>query len=242
MGTYLIIGAAAILGAIIQATMGSGSALVLLNVMPLFFPLNKAIALMQASIIVLNFTFTIIYRKKVRWDVLWPAVIPGAVLGLVFTLWSVQMDVSVLTIALGIVLILLSIYEIALKGSVKVKPSKTMGFLMGSFSGIGNAFFSLAGPPVALYLVPSIDDNLEYFATSQCFFFFSSLACIVARVISGIYETSDLPFLAFVASCLLVGIVIGLKILKKIDGKLLGKLIYGFIGLNGIYIIVRQFV
>lgn len=242
MGAYLIVGAAAILGAIIQATMGFGSAVVLLNVIPLFFPLNKAIALMQASIIVLNVTFTARFWKKVRWDVLWPAVIPGTILGLIFTLWSVQMDVSALTIALGVVLILLSIYELFLKGNVKVRPSKTTGFFMGSLSGIGNAFFGLAGPPIAMYLVPSIDDNIEYFATSQAFFFFTSLSCITARLLSGIYEVSDLPFLAVVASCLVIGIVIGLKILKKIDGELLKKLIYGFIGLNGIYIIIKQIV
>ena len=242
MEAYLIIGAASILGAIVQATMGFGTTLVLLNVVPLFFPLNKAIALIQASIIVLNLVFTVVYIKKVRWDVVWPALIPGFLLGLVFTLWSVQMDVSALTIALGIVLIMLSVYEIALKNSVKVKPSKTTGFIMGSLSGIGNAFFSLAGPPIALYLIPSIDDNLEYFATSQCFFLISSISCIAARIFSGVYERSDLPLLAVMASCLLVGIAIGLKILKKIDGKLLRKLIYGFIGLNGIYIIVKQLV
>lgn len=242
MDAYLIVGAAAILGAIIQATMGFGSAVVLLNVIPLFFPLNKAIALMQASIIVLNVTFTVRFWKKVRWDVLWPAVIPGTILGLIFTLWSVQMDVSALTIALGVVLILLSIYELFLKGNVKVHPSKTTGFLMGSLSGIGNAFFGLAGPPVAMYLVPSIDDNIEYFATSQAFFFFTSLSCITARLLSGIYEVADLPFLAVVSLCLLIGISIGLKILKKIDGDLLKKLIYGFIGLNGIYIIIKQIV
>ena len=159
--TYIVIGFASILGAIIQATMGFGSAMILLNVLPLFFPITKAVALMQASIIVLNLVFSFRYRKKIRWEILWPALIPASVLGLVFTLWSVTLDVSALSVALGVVFIILSIYELAFSGNIRVRPSKTTGFLMGAFSGIGNAFFSLAEPPVAMHLVPSIDDNIE---------------------------------------------------------------------------------
>lgn len=242
MGAYLIVGATAILGAIIQATMGFGTALLLLNVLPFFFPLNQAIALMQAAILVLNSTFTIRYWKKVRWEIIWPAIIPGVLLGIIFTLYSVQMAVSALTIAFGVMLIVLSIYELAFGDNFKVKPTKATGFLMGSLSGIGNAFFGVAGPPIAIYLIASVEDNLEYFATSQCFFFFSTAACVITRAACGAYEAGNIPFLIVVASCLLIGIVIGLKILKKIDGKLLRKLIYAFIGINGIYLIIKQIV
>lgn len=86
MSTYLILAASTFISAIIQATMGFGSALILLNVLPFFFPLNKAIALMQVSMLFLNLVFSIIYWRKIRWDVLYPALIPAAVCGLVFTL------------------------------------------------------------------------------------------------------------------------------------------------------------
>ena len=241
MSTYLILAASTFISAIIQATMGFGSALILLNVLPFFFPLNKAIALMQVSMLFLNLVFSIIYWRKIRWDVLYPALIPAAVCGLVFTLWSVTLDIAVLFVALGVVFIVLSIYELALSDRIKVRPSKTMGFLMGSFSGIGNAFFSIAGPPIALYLAPSVDDNLQYFASSQCFFLFCSVPCIFARLISGIYDRGDIPYLAVLIAGFTLGMFFGVRILKKIEIRFLRKLIYAFIGVNGVYIIVRQF-
>ena len=242
MGPYLILLLTSLLASVIQATMGFGSALILLNVLPLYLPLNKAVALMQASLIVLNIVFTVRYWKKVRWDVLYPALIPAAVSGMVFALWSVSMEMSVLFIFLGVLFIFISVYELALSGRIRVKPDKKTGFLMGLLSGLGNGFFGIAGPPVAMYLAPSLDDNLEYFASSQCFFLFSSVPCLLARLISGIYVADDLPYLAVMTAGLVFGVAFGLVILKKIETKLLRKLIYGFIGLNGVYIIVKQFV
>ena len=242
MGVYLTVGLSAILASIIHSTMGFGSPLVLLNVLPLFFPLTKSVAVMQISLIVLNLYFFVRYRDKVVWKVLTPALIPAAVLGLVFTLWSVSLESGVLTICLGVVFILLSLYELVFSGNVRVKTSKSMGFLMGSCSGITNAFFGIAGPPVVMYLVPAVDDNLQYFATSQAFFLFSSIPCLIGRVVSGIYEKTDIPVILCLIAGLLLGSVVGLKLLKKIDSKVFKKLVYGFIGVNGIYMIIKQIV
>lgn len=239
---YLILGVIAFIAAFVQATMGFGAGVILVNVMPLFFPYSKAIALMQASILFLNIVFSIKYRNKIRWDVLVPALIPGTVLGLLFTFWSVTIDVAILTVALGVAFIALSIYTLALADKVHVKPSKTNGFILGSCSGLTNAFFGFAGPPVAAYFAPSLEDNLEYFVTSQFFFMCSSAACIVARFFSGIYEVSDLPMLGLLVACLGAGMLSGVGLLKKADGKVLKKLIYGFIGLNGVYIIVKELI
>lgn len=240
MNTYLIVGLSAILASIIHSTMGFGSPLVLLNVLPLFFPLTKSVAVMQISLIVLNIYFFIRYRDQVVWKVLTPALIPASVFGLVFTLWSVSLESNVLTICLGVVFILLSLYELVFSGNVQVRPSKTMGFLMGSCSGITNAFFGMAGPPVVMYLVPAVDNNLQYFATSQAFFLFSSIPCLVGRVVSGIYEKTDIPVILILTSGFLLGSLVGQKLLKKIDSKVFKKLVYGFIGVNGIYMIVKS--
>ena len=242
MGIYLTVGLSAILASIIHSTMGFGSPLVLLNVLPLFFPLTKSVAVMQISLIVLNLYFFIKYRNMVVWKVLTPALIPAAVLGLVFTLWSVSLESNVLTICLGVVFILLSLYELVFSGNVRVKTSRAMGFLMGSCSGITNAFFGIAGPPVVMYLVPAVDSNLQYFATSQAFFLFSSIPCLIGRVVSGIYEKTDIPVILCLIAGLLLGSMVGLTLLKRIDSKVFKKLIYGFIGVNGIYMIIKQII
>ena len=240
--TFIVIFISAVLASIIHSTMGFGSPLVLLNVLPLFFTLTKSVAVMQVSLIVLNICFFVRYRNKVSWKVLVPALIPATVLGLIFTLWSVSLGSGVLYICLGAVFILLSVYELVFSGNVEVRPSRSMGFLMGSCSGITNAFFGIAGPPIVMYLVPSTEDNLQYFATSQAFFFLSSVPCLIGRLVSGIYEMNDIPVIICLVVGLLSGSVFGIRVLKKIDSKVFRKLVYGFIGINGIYLIVRQLV
>ena len=240
--SYIVIFISAIFASIIHSTMGFGSPLVLLNVLPLFFTLTKSVAVMQVSLIVLNIYFCVRYINKISWKVLVPALIPATVLGLVFTLWAVSLDSGVLYICLGAVFIFLSLYELFISGNVKIRPSRSMGFLMGSCSGITNAFFGIAGPPIVMYLVPSTEDNLQYFATSQAFFFLSSVPCLIGRLVSGVYETTDIPVIACLIAGLLLGSVFGIKVLKKIDSKVFRKLVYGFIGINGIYLIVRQLV
>jgi len=240
--SYALILVSAVAASVIHSTMGFGSPLVLLNVLPLFMPLNKSVAVMQVSLIVLNIYFSVRYRDKIVWKVLTPALIPAAALGLLFTLWSVSLDVGILTIGLGVVFILLSLYELVFSGNVRVRPSPLTGFLMGSCSGITNAFFGIAGPPIVMYLVPAVDENMQYFATSQAFFFLSSVPCLVGRLVSGIYESTDIPVILCLIAGLLLGSVVGLRILKKIDSKVFKKLIYGFIGVNGVYMIVRQLI
>lgn len=242
VSVIVVVGLSALAGGILQANMGFGSALILVNILPLFFPFNKTVALTQGALIFLNIFYFVRYFRKIRWDVVMPALIPGALLGLVFTIFSVRQDSTVLTLFLGVLFLVLSVYELAFSRKVHVKPSKLSGFLMGGFSGITNAFASIAGPPIALYLVPSIDDNLEYFATSQCFFFFCSLPCIIARIASGIYEVTDLPVLCVLLAGLLLGVFLGLKILTKVETDILKKLIYVFVGVNGIYIIVKHLI
>lgn len=240
MGVFLFIGCVAFIGAIIQATMGFGGAVLLINVMPFFFPVTKSVALVQGSVIIINIVFTIIYYKKIRWDILWPALIPGIGLGIVFSIISISLNAEMMTILLGLLFIILSVYYLTVVNRINIVPSKVNGFIMGAFSGFTNAFFGLAGPPVALYLVPSINDKIEYFASSQVFFLLSSIACISVRLLSGIYETSDIPIILYLMIMFILGSFIGIKLLKKIESILLKKIIYLFIGLNGIYLIAKQ--
>lgn len=240
ISSYAAILISAVLASVIHSTMGFGSPLVLLNVLPLFFPLNKSVAVMQVALIVLNIYFFVRYRDKVAWKALFPVLIPAAVLGFVFTLLSVSLNLGILNIALGVVFILLALYELVFPKNVKLKPSAKAGFVMGACSGITNAFFGMAGPPVVMYLVPATEGNLEYFATSQAFFFMSSVSCLIGRVVSGIYERSDIPVILCLVAGLLLGSFVGQRVLKKIDNEIFKKLIYGFIGVNGIYMIVKE--
>ena len=240
MATYIILGIVAFVGCIIQVTMGFGGAVLLVNVMPFFFPYNKTVAIVQACMVTLNVYYSVKCRKSIRWKVILPAMVPGVLLGIAFTFVSISANLSVMTVAMGVLFILLAVYYIVVIDKINIKPNKITGFVMGSFSGLTNAFFGLAGPPIALYLASSIDDKLEYFASCQMFFLSSSLACVIVRLFSHVYGASDIPVFLLLTLCCFLGSFVGMKVLKKVKAELLRKLIYAFIGMNGIYLIVKS--
>ncbi len=240
--TYLALVLVTLAGALVQATMGFGAGLIMANFFIMFFPYNKAVALVQATIVAVNLIFTIIYWKKINWRILAPAIIPGAVLGFIFSYVSVGIDMGIMNILIGVLFVGLSIYYLIFADRISIKPNKVKGFLMGTFSGLANAFFGIAGPPIALYLAPALDDKEEYFASLQVFFLFSSLSCIIARLISGVFEVSDIPVLGGLWVVMIGGVFFGLKILRKIEGRLFKRIIYSFIGVNGLYIIIKHLI
>lgn len=226
----------------IQAGTGFGAATIMMNFYPLFFPYDRAVAICQMIVIVFNVVYAVGYRKKIRWDLIGPMIVPATVIALVFTLISVSIDLEVMKLMLGTFFVCIALYNIVWEKRVHIKPTKKMGILMGCASGLFNAFFSIAGPPAALYLAPITNDKEEYHASIQCFFTFSSTACLAVRVASGIYRASDIPVIAIGWVCTLVGMFAGIKVFSKLKFDLMKKIIYGFVGLNGLWIVIQHFI
>ncbi len=236
--TFLI----SLIGSILQSGLGFGSGIFLMNFYPGMFDYQKAVAFAQIAAVSLTATVTVRWFRYVNWKVLLPILLPAFVASTVSTRLSVGMDTSVLKLCLGFLLVGLSIYFSFLAGNVSMKASVKSGVVAGLVAGTGTGLFAIGGPVAAMYFSPATRSKQEYIATIQSYFFFNGSLSLTTRLLSGnIITSADFPLIGAVIVGAFLGTFVGLKIVSMLNAALLKKLIYAFIGINGVIIILQYF-
>lgn len=232
----------ALLSALLQATIGFGFSIIAMIFFPRMFPYPVAVTL-NISIAIMNTSYlSIKHRKDINFKALMPLLLPSLILGIIFTFYSASVDSLYMDIALGSLLMALSVYFIAFSEKIKVEPKPTTGALMGSIAGIGNGFFGIGGPPAALYLMPALNDKRAYLATIQSYFAICNAANLIARISMGSYTRELIPFTLSGWAGVLLGSVIGSHFFKKMELSFLRKFVYFFVGINGLYLILTSII
>ena len=103
--------------------------------------------------------------------------------------------------------------------------------LFFSFLQIG--LFGIGGPPMVLYYLAAMDSKEEYLGTIQAFFCLTGFYTLAMRILKG-YYTLDLalPTLIGIAGILL-GMLAGNRLQARINGVMMRKLVYAFLGVTG---------
>ena len=148
-----------LVGSFLQANIGFGFPIIAMIFFPSLFPFSTAVTLNQVIAIASTLFVSIRYRAHIRWCILLPLLVSSILVAQLVILFSLSIDASSLTIVLGLFLVLLSLYFARFSERIRIQATMTNGFLMGLFAGIGNGFFGIGGPPVALYLFASVPDK-----------------------------------------------------------------------------------
>lgn len=231
-----------LIGSALQSSMGFGNGVLLMAVLPYILPFGKAVAYNQISCLFLTILIVSKTWRKIRWGILFPVLVPMTVSTVIFTLWSFSFDQSILKILLGIVFIILVVVFLLSKKGLTIKPTVTKGVVMGVISGLSNGFTGISGPPAAMYLRPSINDNEEYIATIQCFFLIQSTIGLISRMGVGALERGDILPLLVVLVFTFFGSILGRKINDKVDSAKMQRYVYMFVGIYGLYILVSELI
>lgn len=228
------------ISAFLQSGIGFGAAVIMMNILPFIISTSKALAVSQFTCI--SFSLYVVIRKRnhIRKDVLIPVLIPSLICTAIATRLSAGLDVSMMKILLGILFIALSAYFSFLADRIKIKPTNTSGMIVGAISGTMNGLFGTGGPPAVLYMTPALSERDEYIATSQTFFMTTNIISLTTRILSHAVVLSDINLMAASAIGGLLGSIIGIRATKKLNGALLKRFIYAFIGINGFIIIINQ--
>lgn len=240
MASYLFIFIVCFSGAFLQSGIGFGAAVLMVNVLPFVFLPAKAIVISQSTCVLLNSYILWKTRHHVRWDVLVPFTIPALVFSFIAARLSIGIDVSVMKIMLGILFIVLSIYYSFVASKIKIRPTKKAAIVIGTTSGIMNGLTGSGGPPAILYLMPALEKKEEYLASAQLFFLSTNIVSFSVRLFSGVVEKGDVPSLLTGMTAGLLGALIGMKFTGKLNGILLKRFVYVFIGINGLVMVLNQ--
>lgn len=238
---YLVVVIVCFLGAILQAAIGFGFPIIGMIFMSMVFPLPVATTIVQSSGIVGVGYLFFKYLKHVRWKILLPFLLCAVILGSILTWYSYKVSVSNLKMYMGILLILIAFFMLFLSEKVKLKATPAVGCAMGLISGTMNGFFAIGGPPVALYLMPAIDEKLAYIATANAYFFLFKIVNLPIRFTNGSVGKEHIGFIITAIVSMTLGTFTGEQlVMLKMDKKLLSKLVYGFVIISGLIIVIQE--
>ena len=228
-----------VVGAIVQSTTGFGFGSVMMAVLPYFMANYLQVAAlstlcgtsMSLMVAVKNF-------RKADFKVILPLFAGYIVSCTVAVRMSKGFDGEMLTKALGVILIIVSIYFVFFNNKIKVKPTFRNGVIAGMIGGIGSALFSISGPPTVIYMLAAVEDKEVYRASTLTFFAMGGIYSTTVRIANGIFTAQMVQLWILGLVALSIGTYIGGKIFHRINADMLKKLVYGYMAVSGVTMLI----
>ncbi len=237
--TYILFMLVTLCGSFIQSICGFGSAIFTMSLYPYFMPYSMSVTLTGLTALSSNVGNVLPRIKHIRWKLLIAPILGYLAFAAYSTIFAVsKSDSKLLNIMLGVVLILLSFYFIFFKDKIKIKPTFVTGLIVGGLSGILGGLFSISSPPIIVYLLAVTKGKDEYFANMMAFLLVSNLYTGIIRAFKGLI-TKEVLILWAIGTCLsVVGVFFGKKLVDKLNGETVRKIIYVFMAISGLMMII----
>ncbi len=207
----------------------------------LVMPARDAAGMMLPLLLVMDAIAVWTYRKDADWRIL-KIMLPGAFVGTVvgWVLWSFVSDAMVL-LFVGI-LTLLFILDALLPLRKKLEglpPSKPWGMFWGGAAGFTSFISHTGGPPFQIYVLPQKLTPVTFSGTTAFFFAIVNTAKLVPYFFLGQLNVSNLTHAAILAPLAVVGVMIGVWLVRRISVKRFYQLTYWLVFLLSLYIIYK---
>jgi uncharacterized membrane protein YfcA len=232
--TFWIVIATAFASSVLQNLFGFGYATLVMSVLPYVIPYHQAAAASTMGIVLLSAVVSLRDRKHIRYHIVWPALGGYLITSVGFIFLAVGTSDAALMKLLGFMLIAVSIYMTFWGNSLRIRPTARNGFLCGALGGAGAGLFAIGGPPIAIYLLSSLETKEEYRASINFYFLVGNSVGSVVRFASGAVPVQFLGWLPFIFCAMLLGSFTGNRAFKVINELTMRRVIYFFIALSGI--------
>lgn len=223
---------------LIQSITGFGAAVLMMLVVPYFFDMVRAPALVSAISLGLSVVLAWSFRRQVNLR----QVLPIAAIYIVVSTTVISVvsgiDLNMLFIAFGVFLIFLSIYNLFLAKKAAIRPGVGGMLTCGIGAGLGGGLFSTGGPIAAIYFLAAAESKESYIANMQFLFVLTNGANLITRIRYGIYTMDLLPLTIVGILGVMLGKQAGVKVLDRVDIERMKKIVYAFIGISGVLTLV----
>ena len=231
--------AASAAGGFITAVCGFGLGPIMMSVMPYFMPYSRAVALVGICGMAVNLMIAFAGRREINWKNLLPCVAGGLLSSIAAVSLSVGAAEKVMVRALGAALIALSIYSVFFSGRLRIRSTPLNGVIAGIIAGTMTGLFSAGGPPIAIFMLASADNNNEYRSTLNAYFSIINVCAAVNRAFSGVLTPSDFWFFVQLLAALALGKWLGNKVFHRFDPNRLRKAVYAYLCVSGITMLLK---
>lgn len=255
--TWFIVLLFALLGGLTQTVCGFGSVIVMLLAFPYFFTPTASTALASSISLGLGVMLAWRYRRYIRFkDCGIPTIIYTAV-SVISVRLVPKMNLTGMGIALGAFFIILSLYYLFLAGKMSAKATPATMIVFNACAGACSGFFGIGGPLCALYFTAAIcgmpdpengvgsapggisEQKARYLASMQFSAAFCNILNLITRISNGIYTADLVPYSLAGIAVIFVSQLLGVRILGRINGAKLKKMIYVFVGISGCITLVK---
>lgn len=240
MMTYLIMGLAALAGGIIQPLTGFGSAVILMVAAQYFFDITVAPSVVAAICMFQSGVMAFSRRKSIDLKQILPPIALYTVCSLVVINLLGSMDLHILTAVFGGFLVLLAAYFLFLAPKVNLRPTPAAGLLCSAFSGCCAGAFTIGGPMMALYFVAIARDKDTYVANMQFLFVTTNVINFAMRAARGLYGPEHIGVTAVGVVFVLVGMVVGDALSRRMSGDIARRVVYIGVGVSGMVTLLQQ--
>ena len=238
MTDYTLILLLAVGASFVERTTGFGFGIFIMTVLPfLMSSYGEATTLSGLLALATTLIICIRMRKYITWKHLWPILITFIVISAGAVYLLTRMQLRTLTMSLGIILIIISIYFLLFGGKIHIKPTIKAQIITGSLSGLMGGFFGMQGPPAVLYFISSEKDKEHYIALISTYFCIGNFAMTLFRAGNGFFTLDVVKsFFAGIIGVFL-GTYLGAKVFDRIPAKAFRYVVYSYIGISGIIIL-----
>lgn len=231
---YIVLVVLTFLAGLVQGITGFGSCIVIMMVLPFYFPLAQAAGIAVATTLAMGVLMIFEYRKNIK---IKEAILPSALYLIVSSLvihFSTMVDQAVMKKALGVFLILLSEYYL---GFGKTDGSRKLPLIAAIFcivvSAACDGLFGIGGPLMVIYFLSRTEGLHEYLGTLQLFFLVNNIYNTGFRFCKGILRPEHIPYILVGMIGIFIGARVAGKIVDKVKAPVLRKLVYCMIGFSG---------
>lgn len=233
---YLFLFGLSFFSATVQTVTGFGYGIIVMSVLPLFLPMEQALAIATVMSLCLNAAILSRRWRSVQLKLVWLPTLCAA-LGAFGGLTLIAGHPSpVYRRVLGVFLLLLAGWFIWLSDRVRLRPTLASSAVAGVAAGVCGGLFSISGPPMVLYYVSILHDIERYMATTQLFFLLHNVFLITMRGALHLWPHGiAAPCMAALGG-LLCGCFLGGLIFRRADQKKIKRGVYLMMALSGLCI------
>ena len=235
-----IVIASSLAAGIVQTVTGFGAVVTMMLVFPYFFDMIDAPTLALSINVIYCGVLCAKYLRYIDMHIaFWPT-LAYSVVSFVVTGFVGDLRLRTLVILFAVFLMALSVYLLAFSARVRGTPSRLLGFGCGIFSGVTSGLFAIGGPPMAPYFLAASKSHEAYVANMQFMFVISTAMNIIGRIKNGIFHYTLLPYIAGGTVCILIGMILGEKLSRRINAEKMKVIVYVFVGISGLVLLLQQ--
>lgn len=239
--TILFISAISFIATLVRSTLGFGESLIAVPLFLFFLPVDVAVPLSVMLSIIIALVIVIqdhskIHFKSAKGLILYA--LPGIPLGLLILVYGNE---TLIKTALGLLIIIYSLYSLLGKTTLTLKEDNRLGlFICGFLSGVLGGAYGLNGPPLVVYGNLRKWTAKHFRATLQAYFLPASLVGFIGYYIKGLVTTEVTHYFLISLITAIPAIFLGRYLNHKLNGRSFFKYVYGGLAFIGLLLIIKS--